>query len=259
MRNRYNKIWRLEDGNGGWCNTSGSIGLKAQEYFQELLQTSTSIDPSGHFDSLRSKISNTMNRRLTQLVLEREIKFVVPHVGVQDKYVGLLFVVGRSKRTAYDFIKEKVTKKLHHWKRSLLSIGGKEVLIKELGTTIHLYSLGCLKLLNTLLEEIQKAMVFFWWGQRGNERKMHWIDWNVLCKVKSEGGLGFKNLKAFNLAMLGKQAWRILTREHSLVHKVFKNKYFCTVSFVEASVGANSSWAWWGLLEGRKVIDKGLR
>ena len=44
----------------------------------------------------------------------------------------------------------------------------------------------------------------FWWGQRDKERKMAWIAWEKMCTPKTEGGMGFKDLKAFNLALLAK-------------------------------------------------------
>ena len=88
---------------------------------------------------------------------------------------------------------------------------------------------------------------------------MTWIGWDKLCRNKGEGGLGFKDLKAFNLAMLGKQCWRLLSKDHSLFFKVFKGKYFKYKSFLQAEVGNNPSWAWRSLLEGRKVIEKGTK
>ena len=39
-------------------------------------------------------------------------------------------------------------------------------------------------------------------GQEG--RKMAWIKWKMVCKNKEDGGLGIKDLKSFNMALLEK-------------------------------------------------------
>ena len=46
------------------------------------------------------------------------------------KYLGLPSIIGRSKSLIFVEIKEKVCKKLAGWKSKLLSLGGKEILIK---------------------------------------------------------------------------------------------------------------------------------
>ena len=46
--------------------------------------------------------------------------------------------------------------------------------------------------------------------------------------------MGFKGLRAFNMALMAKQGWRILRNPKSLLHSVFKAKYFAKVSFMEA-------------------------
>ena len=128
---------------------------------------------------------------------------------VSSKFLTLVLRMGyRSgseiKKGDFNFIKDKVAKKLCHWKRDLLSVSGKEVLIKAVGIAIPIYSFGCFRLPDSLLDEIHKMIVNFWWGQKNNERKQSWIGWKTLCRPKSEGRLGFKDLKVFNLAMLGK-------------------------------------------------------
>ena len=43
----------------------------------------------------------------------------------------------------------------------------------------------------------------FWWGQKGFERKMAWMKWDKLSEPKMMGGVGFRDLRAFNLTLLG--------------------------------------------------------
>lgn len=46
-----------------------------------------------------------------------------------------------------------------------------------------------------------------------------------MCSEREEGGLGLKNLKVFNIALLGKWFWRLYTKNHSLWAKVISSKY----------------------------------
>lgn len=76
---------------------------------------------------------------------------------------------------------------------------------------------------------------------------------------KSCGGLGFKLLKPFNLALLAKQGWHLQVGFHSLVFKVLKAKYFPDCDFVNASMGTNPSYIWRSLLTAQRVVKQGIR
>lgn len=54
---------------------------------------------------------------------------------------------------------------------------------------------------------------------------------------KELGDMGFRQLHAFNLAMLGKQCWRLLANQDTMVSKVLKTKYFLQGNFLEANLG----------------------
>lgn len=71
--------------------------------------------------------------------------------------------------------------------------------------------------------------------------------------------MGFRNMQAFNKALLPKQAWRVLTQEESLIAKVLKGKYFPTKSFMEATAAPNASYTWRPILSAREVLSKGVR
>ncbi|KAK6159609.1 hypothetical protein DH2020_006923 [Rehmannia glutinosa] len=119
--------------------------------------------------------------------------------------------------------------------------------------------MSCFKLPDIILDEIQQMAARFWWGSSSDKKKLHWLSWDKLSCNKSNGGLGFRNLRAFNLAMLSKQAWRILTSPSSLLSRVLKAKYFPDRDFLAASLGSRPSWSWRSILETRPLIRLGAR
>ncbi|GAU49224.1 hypothetical protein TSUD_282750 [Trifolium subterraneum] len=51
----------------------------------------------------------------------------------------------------------------------------------------------------------------FLWGGPKSSRKIAWVSWGKVCKSKREGGLGVRDLRAVNLALLGKWRWRLIS------------------------------------------------
>ena len=120
------------------------------------------------------------------------------------KYLGLPSLIGRSKKQVFAILKERVGQKLAGWKSKLLSMGGKEILIKVMAQAIPTYTMSCFLLPQGLCDDMERLMKNFWWGQKQQETKLGWVSWKRMCISKARGGLGFRNLKAFNLAMLAK-------------------------------------------------------
>ena len=82
------------------------------------------------------------------------------------KYLGLPSIIGRSKTKVFVEVKERVAKKLAGWKEKLLSMGGREILIKAVAQAIPTYTMSCFLLPKSLCDEIEGMMRKFWWGQR---------------------------------------------------------------------------------------------
>jgi hypothetical protein len=61
---------------------------------------------------------------------------------------------------------------------------------------------------------------------------------------KNFGGMGFKDLTSFNVAMLGKQGWRFQTDPSSLVTQLFKARYFLNSDFIGSGIVHNPSYVW---------------
>ena len=176
-----------------------------------------------------------------------------------NKYLGLPSIIGKSKAQVFAEVKERVGKKLAGWKGKLLSVGGKEILIKAVAQAVPTYTMSCFQLPKTLYKDLENLMRNFWWGQRDDENKISWVSWKKMCKSKFHGGMGFRNIQAFNLAMLAKQGWRILTNPNSLLAQVFKAKYFPHVDVLNSKIGSNPSYTWRSIHNSLEVIKRGTR
>ena len=79
-----------------------------------------------------------------------------------NKYLGLPSIIGKSKTQVFIEIKEQVAKKLPGWKGKLLSIGGREILIKEVAQAVPTYTMSRFQLPKTLCTDLENMMHNFW-------------------------------------------------------------------------------------------------
>lgn len=99
----------------------------------------------------------------------------------------------------------------------------------------------------------------FWWESGGvNSKGIHWMAWDRMSLPKNLGGLGFKRLRDFNLSLLGKQSWNIITKPNSFVTRVLKARYFPTSSFFNPPLASISSYLWQSIWETRDLLKFGM-
>src|SRR4030042_159781 len=164
---------------------------------------------------------------------------LITHImGVQavlgtGKYLGLPSMIGRDRTSVFAYIKDRVWHKINSWSSKCLSKAGKEIMIKSVLQAIPSYVMSIFKIPNSIVTTIEKMMNSFWWGRRGgNNRGIHWMSWEKMSVHKNDGGMGFKDLSAFNLAMLGKPGWKFMTEPNTLVSRIFKSRYFPNCTFL---------------------------
>ncbi|XP_075475824.1 uncharacterized protein LOC142513002 [Primulina tabacum] len=175
-----------------------------------------------------------------------------------DIYLGLPTFSLRSKKLQFRYLIETIVKRLRGWGNKTFSAGGKETLIKSVLQSIPTYAISCFHIPKAICEAIERECANFWWGMEEWRRRMHWKNWHTLCVPKCKGGMSFRNLEAFNRALLTKQVWRIAINPDSLVARVFKARYFKLHDIMDASIGNSPSFIWRSLLWSRKLLRKGL-
>ena len=113
--------------------------------------------------------SNTSERQKGQILETLGVKEVVRF----ESYLGLPTLIGRAKYSTFSFLKDRIWKKLQGWKGMLLSRAGKEILIKAMAQSIPTYTMSVFQIPLKLCDELDALCAKFWWGQVGNERKIH--------------------------------------------------------------------------------------
>lgn len=159
-----------------------------------------------------------------------------------EKYLGLPVYMGRSRAKTFAYLKERVWKKIQGWKEKLLSKAGKDILIKAVAQAIPTFAMSCFDLTKTLCDEISAIICRYFWSQQETENKMHWLSWDLLCRRKKKGGLGYRDLHLFNLAMLARQGWRLLAFPDSLCAQVLRVKYYPDGKLMNAVEGPGISY-----------------
>ncbi|KAL8097756.1 hypothetical protein AgCh_030760 [Apium graveolens] len=181
-------------------------------------------------------------------------------VGVNSTYLGLPNLLGRNKTTILGYLKDKARSQVNSWNGHFISRSGKEVLIRTVAQALPTYAMNVFLLPMEITKHIERTLSNYWWRQnQASNSKLNWMSWERLSRHKSSGGMGFRDFRSFNLAMLGKQGWRLMSNTQSLVTKMYKARYFANSDFLNSELGHNPSFIWRSIWEARKLVAEGSR
>ncbi|KAL8125037.1 hypothetical protein AgCh_012638 [Apium graveolens] len=175
------------------------------------------------------------------------------------KYLGIPMTIGRKKCEVFKFLTDRVRQKVQNWQNTSLSKAGKNILLKTAAQSIPNFWMNLLLIPGEICTVIQRQMNSYWWSNGNNNKGVRWMAWDKLCNVKQAGGLGFKKLQQFNIAMLAKQGWRLVNNSNPLVTNIMKAKYYPSTDFVNAKLGENPSYMWRSIVAAQEVINHGCR
>ncbi|KAG6696235.1 hypothetical protein I3842_09G137900 [Carya illinoinensis] len=126
-----------------------------------------------------------------------------------------------------------------------LSKRGRTTLVKSTLSNLPTYFLSLFPIPARTALRIEKLQRDFLWGGMGEEFKFHLVRWEQVCRPLANGGLGIRNLRLFNRALLGKWLWRYHRELEALWKLVIERKY-------------GGSWGGWCTKEVRGAYGVGL-
>jgi hypothetical protein len=193
--------------------------------------------------------------------IHEEVKEVleVQNHSFEERYLGLPTPSGRMTKDKFQNLQQKYTKRMVEWDaEQLLAQSGREVLIKSVALAIPTYIMSVFRLPASTCEDLMRMIRSFYWGVEKGRKKMHWKAWTHLIKPKAHGGLGFRDLRLFNQALLARQAWRLLSNPDSLCERLLKARYYPNGRLEDTVFPAGASTTWQGVQHGLELLKRGL-
>ena len=128
--------------------------------------------------------------------------------------MGLPLGAKHKAARVWDGVEERFRKRLANWKRQYISKGGRLTLIRSTLSNRPTYVMSLFRLPRKVKIRLEKIQRGFLWGGGNLERKIHMVNWDIVCLSKEKGGLGICSLSNFNKALLGKWNWRFAMEEN---------------------------------------------
>ncbi|WOK97745.1 hypothetical protein Cni_G06453 [Canna indica] len=118
-------------------------------------QKSTILFSKNPSPNLRNMISSAMN---------------IPHENMQEKHLGLPFMINKSKKATFKYIVARMLEKIESWSARFLSRAGKTVLIKSVMSSIPVFTMSCFYISDSIAlsknkQSLQSVFVVFSAGQ----------------------------------------------------------------------------------------------
>lgn len=153
-------------------------------------------------------------------------------------YLGAPLVDGRLKAYHLDTLVVKVRAKVASWKATLLSQGGRLILLKHVLTSMASHLLAVMDVPKVVLSKLNTILLTFFWGEHGGKGKTKWCDWSRISKPTKEGGLGLRNFSEMQHAMHMKLGWSLLSMDcfwARVLQKYGKDRHLSLVVPLSAS------------------------
>ncbi|XP_014755959.1 uncharacterized protein LOC104584065 [Brachypodium distachyon] len=150
---------------------------------------------------------------------------------LNEKYLGLLAMVGTDRSDCFKHLIERVKIKTSGWKAKMLSAGGKEVLLKAVAQSMPVFAMTVFKIPKNICKGITDAMSQYWWGNDDQKKKIHWLAWWKMCIPKEE--------------------------HDSLCAGVLRARYYPNGKLLKAKLKRGSSFTWQSVITGMENFNRG--
>lgn len=156
------------------------------------------------------------------------------------KYLGVPVHTRTLSNADWKTTEDKVEHKLSCWKRKLLSLGGRLVLLNSSLSHVPSYMMSLYLLPVGVKKRIDHFRARLLWQEDESVEKYHLVNWLMICQPKDKGGLGVVDLTIKNVCYLGKWLLR-LENENGLWQQMLRAKYLSKDTLTQCESKASQS------------------
>jgi hypothetical protein len=184
--------------------------------------------------------------------------FPFKRASISSKYLGMPFFFGKSKFVAFKDVLEKVLGKIEEWRAKTLSQADHTVLIKLVAASIPIYDMSTFLLPTSFNNSLDRLFKNFWWGfPKDKSKNLSLKSLSSICILKAAEGLGFRRMHHFNLSLIAKLGWKLLTNADCLWVQQLQKKYIKYGNFISSPNPSSTSWLWSGIKKIKSFLFAG--
>ncbi|KAL9230937.1 hypothetical protein vseg_006225 [Gypsophila vaccaria] len=173
------------------------------------------------------------------------------------KYLGVPISPNRLSVMECHKLVELMVARIRGWSSRRLSYAGWVTLVKSVLMALHTYWAQIFLLPMIVLKEVEAICRNYLWEGHEHYTKSPPVAWSEVCKSKKTGGLGLRDIKAWNVAAVGKLAWWITCKADHLWVKWVHQVYLRGHDWFSYKPTQDSTWGWRKICSTRDALSPG--
>jgi len=129
------------------------------------------------------------------------------------RYLGVPISANTLSNLESSMLADKITKRIRVWATKTTTYQGRVTLTNSVLMGIFNFRANIFIILQGMIREVEKLCRNYLWGADDTYKKVPFVARDDVCKPKKHGGLGLKNMEAWNQACIAKLVWAVAKKE----------------------------------------------
>lgn len=205
---------------------------------------------------------NLQNSEIFFVGTEHEVRGgIMEQLGFKEghlpvRYLGVPLIASKLSKNDCQPILDKFMKKINNWSAKCLSYAGRVQLAKSVLLQLQVFWCNIFILPKAVIHELEKLASRYIWNGSTDHKPLALVSWKSVTLPKNEGGLGIRQLDAWNKAAVGKMLWKVINRQDCLWTKWVNSAYLKGRNIWQIAISPDYPWSWRKLLKLRTEFQR---